>query len=320
MTTIFEEFGLSQQDVTKWQTEKNLGHLSERALCQLYARVVNGKTFKPPNPIYTIKAMWDKIEKISSGQEEKPKNNKLWLGFKDVDILVKINDIPYTGCPECFKSKKTIKKSHCTDHGPEPVELVEHHITEYVISDGESEFTMKLFASMSAKYPEHMMVGGQAWVEGNIDLTQDPIALSVGNFRTFKAGTLLGKGSFVEDEEEVTVDRSDVVIEGFDDDEVEETTLFEDKEAFNPFEEKESVKTETSLIEPAVKELREYMQEMLSTYAKESSTPKSSVLRSMQTWIQDHYSEITFTDESLWGVIEGLYKDEDDDRLRYSGE
>ena len=326
MTSVFEEFGLSQQDVKKFQIERKLEHLSDKALCQIYMRVVENKTFRPPNPVYTIKGMWDKIEKITSGLEEHPPKDKLYLGFKDVDVIVKINDIPYTGCPKCGRSKNTLKANFCTKHG-DPVALEELHITEYVISDGDGEFTMKLFAGLSPKYPEHLMVGAKAWVEGNIDLTQDPLSLSVSNFREFEAGKLLGTGSFIEDEDDLDVDRSDVEIEGFDDEEDFDENPFEE-EVVDPFTEELPTPRVNGLSVEFVDEIREYMSNMLANYAGKSSVPDTSVIRAMKTWISNNYPDeldnLKEADEKLWELIKGLYTEEKDAdgniRIRYSGE
>ena len=328
MTNVFEEFGLSQQAVKKFQQERKLEHLSDRALCQIYMRVVDGKTFRPPNTVYTIKQMWEKIEKITSGLEDRPPKDKLYLGFKDIDVIVKIHDTAYTGCPECGRSKKTLKKDFCTKHG-DPIKLEELHITEYVISDGESETTMKLFAGLSPKYPEHLMVGARAWVEGNIDLTQDPISLSVSNFREFKPGNLLGQGSFVEEDDDLGVDRTEVEIEGFDDEEdEEESNPFEEEESFDPFKEELPTPRTNGLSVEFVDSLREYMNEMLGSYAKKTSVPDTSVLRSMRSWIGNNFPEelenLEEADEKLWEIIDGLYTKETDDkgnvRIRYNGE
>jgi len=324
MTNVFEENGLSQQDVQKWQTEKNLGHLTDVALCQLYLRVVKGKSFRPPNPLFTVQEIWEKIDKMATGQMEKPAKNKIYVGIQDIDVVALIRDVTYTGCPTCNKSKKTLKKNHCTDHG-DITPLEELHITEWAIFDGEDQFIMKLFAGLSPKYPEHLMVGAKAWVEGNIDITEDPISLTVNNFRKFEPGKLLGVGSFVEDEDEIEVDRSEVIIEGFEDDETDSSDPFKVEDAIDPFaDEPTKTSRENGLSDEFIAEMREYMTEMLKGYASESSVPKSSVLRAMKTWVNENYpdefQDLNASEGKMWEVIKGLYTDEADERVRYNKE
>jgi hypothetical protein len=321
---VYKEFGLSEFDVTKWQEDNNLKHLKPKAACQLYLSIVKGKTFKPPNPTMTVVEIWEKINAISTGAEEAPNNNRLYIGIKDLDVVARFRDNAYTGCPICNKSKKNLKKNHCTDHDG-LTDLEELHITEWAAYDGNEEFTFTLFPTLSAKYPQEKLLGARVYVEGYIDLTKDPITLIVNNFREVVGGGLKGKGSFVdEDEDDLDVDRSDVEIEGFDDED--DIDIGVEDDTSNPFldEDDDVIVAETVLADSDMAvELREYMDEMLSGFAKATPAPKASVVRVMKTWVKEEYpNEFENIDEAepqLWEIIKGLYT-EKNGQILYKGE
>lgn len=321
VVNVFTEAGLTERDVRQFQKDKKLEHLPDKALVQLYTRVVNGKTYRKPYPVLSIKEIYNKVDAIANGTVPRPTSGKLFVGLKDVTVTAMTNNIPYKGCPICKAGqRKTLKGNNFCNAHPEkgPVEVVELRFSEWVVWDDKDEFSIKMGPPLSGKFEEKTMLNGKIWVEGAIALDQAPIQMQVNGVRNFVPGDLMGSGT-LPSEDEISVDRSKVEMEGFGE---EENGVEEVADDYNPFEEekvKEEVKeekkvTSNGLSTEFVADLRKMMGETLPKWAR-NPVKKDLVTGAMMKWVDSNYpNELNAIEpekakELLWKAADGLYEE-----------
>jgi hypothetical protein len=304
---VFKAAGLNEIEVRKWQKEKDLGKLADKPLCQLYNRVVLKKTLKAPFPVFTVKAIWDRIEEFNSGTRDRPASNKMFVGIKEATVVGLHNTIRYLGCPKCLKGSKKIGADYCSAHEGEVVELVDLAWNEWLIYSDEDEFIVKMNPSYMHKYTESNMTGATIWVEGVINLAEDPIMMMASAVREFEPGELLGGN--IEPDRDLTTGREDVDLAGFEDEE-------EETPEKNPFLDDESPTNGSN--QEFVNALITEWTGMLEKWAEEP-IKKVSVERYILDWIENNYpKEFESADkakEKLWEIVEGTYDEADDDRI-----
>lgn len=318
---VFEIAGLSEQDVRKWHKEKRLDpNMSDKALVQLYSKVVLKKKLVKPYPVYPVAKIWEEINLINGGQKPGA-SRKMFVGIKDADVIGLLRSITYTGCPECLKSQKKIGASKCAAHGSSLIPLEELHWNEWLIYDDADEFTIKMSPKFMKEYNELNMSGAKIYAEGVIDLDQDPIMMMVTNVRAFKPGKLMA--GVVDDDDgagdDFTSGRDDVDFEGFEDDE-------EIKEVIsNPFlDEEEDIKITAPTGDNGVSEefkinLKREFKNAMNEWAV-NPVRKIQVESFMLDWIEEKYP-MEFSNEEeaikkLWEIAEGLYLDVGDNKIK----
>ena len=316
---VFAIAGVSEQDVRKWQKENKFEGVRDKALVQLYAKAVLKKTLRQPYPVLTIKQIWEDINAINSGQKPST-NRKMFVGIKDARVIGLLRSITYVGCPECLKGAKKIGASKCAGHGTTLVDLKELSWNEWLVDDNTSEFTIKMSPKYMNEYNELNMTGGEIYVEGVIDLDQDPIMMMVTGVRTFEPGKIMMGAGYETDEEgdDYTVGRDDVDFEGFEDEEVVETL----HEKSNPFADENDVETEepkNGISSEFKEELKKEFKDAMNLWAIDP-VKRIQVEKFMLDWIEERYP-MEFSDEKeaikkLWEVVEGLYKDVGNDRIQ----
>jgi len=317
---IFVIANLSEQDVRKWQKENKMEHVSDKALVQLYSKVVLKKKLSKPYPIYPVAKIWEEINLINSGQKPTA-SRKMFVGIKDADVIGLLRAITYTGCPECLKSAKKIGSSKCAAHGSTLIDLEQLSWNEWLIYEGDDEFTIKMSPKFMREYNELNMSGATIYVEGVIDLDQDPILMMVTTVRSFKPGKLM-LGS-VEDDgagDDFTVGRDDVEVAGFDDEDEEEII-----DVKNPFvDEDDDIVITTPIGKNGVSKEFEanLIEEFKSAMNDWAVNPvrKIQVEKFMLDWIEDKYP-MEFTNEEeatqkLWTLVDGLYEDMGNDKIK----
>jgi len=324
---VFSEAGLSEQDVKAWQkTKPNLAKVSDKALAQLYSRVVLGKQIKKPYPIFTVGKLWEEINAVNSGQKI-GSSRKLFVGVKDVMVVGLSNAIKYVGCPKCLKGHKKIGASKCAGHGTELVELEELSWNEWLVYDDDDEFIVKMSPNYMKKYHELNMIGGMIYVDGVVDLDVDPILLMVNYVRDFTPGSLMPGAPETEGEEgdDFTVGREEVDLDGFDeeDEAVVKPSIEEEEKEANPFlvddtpveETKSGNGSSPEFKKDLLRKFGEAMQEFAVNPVK-----FIQVERYMLDWVEQKYP-MEFTDneiavKKLWELTDGHYKKVDDERLQ----
>jgi hypothetical protein len=307
---VFKAAGLNEVEVRQWQKEKDLGKLADKPLCQLYNRVVLKKTLKAPFPIFTVKAIWDRIEEFNSGTRDRPASNKMFVGIKEATVVGLHNTIRYSGCPKCLKGHKKIGADYCSAHEGGVVELVDLAWNEWLIYSDEDEFIVKMNPNYMHKYTEDNMTGATIWVEGVINLAEDPLMMMVSAVREFEPGELLGGN--IEPDRDLTSGREDVHLAGFDAEDEEEEIPEK-----NPFLDEDEIPTNGSNQEFVNALITEWTG-MLEKWAVEP-VKKVSVERYILDWIENNYPrEFENTDkakEKLWELVEGTYDEAEDDRI-----
>jgi hypothetical protein len=316
---VFVIAGLSEQDVRKWQKEKKLDNVADKALVQLYSKVVLKKKLSKPYPIYPVVKIWEEINLINSGQKPGA-SRKLFVGIKDAVVIGLLRAITYIGCPECLKSAKKIGASKCAAHGSSLVDLETLSWNEWLIYDDADEFTIKMSPKYMHDYNELNMSAAKIYVEGVIDLDQDPIMMMVTNVRSFEPGKLMA--GVVEDEDgagdDFTVGRDDVDFAGFDDEEEESISA-------NPFlDEEDDIKIVTPAGKNGVSEefkvdCRKEFKNAMHDWA-ENPVRKIQVEKFMLDWIEEKYP-MEFSDEEeavkkLWELANGLYLDVGNEKIQ----
>lgn len=310
---VFKAAGLNEIEVRKWQKEKDLGKLADKPLCQLYNRVVLKKTLKAPYPVFTVKEIWDRIEEFNSGTKDRPASNKMFVGIKEAFVVGLHNTIRYTGCPKCLKGKKKHfpDTDYCSAHGEELVDLRELAWNEWLIYSDGDEFVVKMNPGFMEKYTESNMTGATIWVEGVIDLAEDPLKMMVGTIREFDPGELLGGN--VELDQDLTAGREDVDLTGFDAEEEEEELIEK-----NPFLDDVIGSSENGVSQEFINALTTEWTGMLEKWAIDP-VKLVSVERFMLNWIDNNYpKEFESTEkarEKLWEIVEGTYEKVSDDRI-----
>jgi hypothetical protein len=325
---VFSEAGLSEQDVRAWQkTKPNLADVKDKALAQLYSRVVLKKQIKKPYPVFSVGKIWEEINLINSGQKT-PTSRKLFVGIKDAMVVGLSNSITYNGCPKCLKGQKKIGASKCAGHGIDLVELESLSWNEWLVYDDDDEFIIKMSPSYMNKYNELNMIGSSIYVDGVIDLDQDPILLMVNNVRDFEPGSLMPGAEDPDGQgDDFTVGREEVALDGFDDEEIVEEMAEDDPVVVNPFKDPEDDVVLETLVYNGVSEefknaLIEKFKEAVTEFAV-NPVKFIQVERYMLDWIEQKYPLEFDNNETavkkLWEFTEGLYKKVDDDRLQRLG-
>ena len=308
---VFKAAGLNEIEVRKWQKEKDLGSLADKPLCQLYNRVVLKKTLKAPYPVLTVKEIWDRIEEFNSGTRDRPGSNKMFIGIKDAFVVGLHNSLRYVGCPKCLKGKKKHfpDVDYCSAHGDELVELTELAWNEWLIYSDADEFVVKMNPSYMHKYIEDNMTGATIWVEGVINLAEDPIIMMASAVREFEPGELLGGN--IEPDRDLTAGREDVDLAGFD---VEEEEISEKNPFLDDAKESPTNGTDQSFVNALTTE----WMSMLEKWAVEP-VKKASVERYILDWIDNNYpNEFEDADkakEKLWEIAAGTYVAVEKDRI-----
>lgn len=327
MTDKFDMFklaGVNKADVIAWQKNKKLEHLPPKAALQLYCRVVLKKPIRPPYPIITVEKLWEKIEAINAGIEPAPNNNKLFYGLKDITVVGLNNSLKYVGCPICLKGQKRIGASKCSAHGSQLVELESLAWNEWLAYGERDEFVIKMSPKYSKDFNELNMIGASLWVEGTINLDEDPIVLMVSKVWDFKPGNLM-LGNIDDDDNIATGDdftsgRADVDLSGFE----ESTDMIETVPKRNPFidndddieylgslddevEESKSIEVDETFKKDFLKEFDDMMKNFVTRPIK-----KTMVERYLLDWIENSYPTV-FKDldkakELIWSLPVGRYK------------
>lgn len=309
---VFKAAGLNEIEVRRWQKEKDLGKLADKPLCQLYNRVVLKKTLKAPYPVFTVKGIWDRIEEFNSGTRDRPASNKMFIGIKEAFVVGLHNSLRYIGCPKCLKGKKKYfaDVDYCSAHGNELVDLRELAWNEWLIYSDADEFVVKMNPGYMEKYTESNMTGATVWVEGVINLAEDPLIMMVSAVREFEPGELLGGN--IELDRDLTTGREDVDLAGFDTEDEEEGIPEK-----NPFLDKDEIPT-NGANQDFINALITEWTGMLEKWAIEP-VKKASVERYILDWIENNYPrEFESADkakEKLWELVDGTYDEAEDDRI-----